>query len=92
MADAILKGWLADLVRGKSPKHEDIRGLRMAAGITKPEMAAGLHVSLRGYEEWEAGRQEMHANHWFAMRVLVRRIRDAQQVEARKIKEERESV
>ena len=64
-----LPRWLKDRARGKSPKPEQIHKLRYMMGPTQREMAAMLHVSLRTYEEWEAGRNPMHPNHWLAMRI-----------------------
>ena len=82
-----LPRWLKDRERGKSPSPEQMRKLRQMTGLTKPETAERLHVSLRTYEEWEAGRTAMHPNHWLAMRcacaeharqtaAIVREIRD----------------
>lgn len=63
--------WMLDRERGKQPSPEQIRKLRQWTKATQAEMAAALHRSLRWYEEMESGRQGMHPNDWFAMRVAA---------------------
>ena len=87
-----LPRWLKDRARGKSPKPEQLHKLRTFAGLTKPMMAAALHVSLRAYEEWEAGRNPCHPNHWLAMRIACdAHARERDRV-AREIRDERDGI
>lgn len=85
-----MPAWMRDRDRGKTPKPEQIRRLRLWTTALKQEMADVLHVSLRAYEEWEAGRSPMHANHWFAMRLAAAGMLQRRSDEAREIAEARE--
>lgn len=87
-----LPRWLKDRARGKQPSKEQIRKLRYFAAPTKREMAELLHVSLRAYEEWEAGRSPMHANHWLAMRIACAHYADERARRAREIRDERDGI
>jgi putative transcriptional regulator len=44
----------------ESPSPEQIRAAREAAGLTQRAAAELIHASLRGWEDWEAGRRNMH--------------------------------
>lgn len=46
--------------------HRDLTELRQALELTKPQMADMMGMSLRGYEELEAGRSEVKKLHYFA--------------------------
>lgn len=80
-----LPSWLRDRDKGKNPSPEQIRQTRWFCGATKPEIAAALHRSLRAYEEWEAGRNKMHPNDWFAMRCICHALAMQRQAEAKGI-------
>lgn len=47
-----------------SPKPDQIRALRTAAGLTQTQAAAMVHGSLRSWQEWEAGDADMHPGLW----------------------------
>jgi len=49
-----------------SPTPAQIRKARLALNLTKPQAAALIGVSLRAWEEWEAGRTKMHPAFWQA--------------------------
>jgi putative transcriptional regulator len=44
-----------------TPPPEAIRAARVAAGLTQRAAADIIHASVRGWEDWEAGRRRMHA-------------------------------
>ena len=80
--------WLREREAGKTPKPEQIHKTRYFAGPTLAEMATLLHVSKRTYQDWEAGRVEMHPNHWLAMRCACVAFRRRVEAEIRAIRDE----
>lgn len=54
-----------------SPAPAEIRAARQAAGLTQSEAAACLHVTLRNWQQWEAGERRMHPALWDWFRVLA---------------------
>jgi len=47
-----------------NPAPEDIRAAREAAGLSQTAAAAIIHCSLRGWQDWEAGKRRMHPAFW----------------------------
>lgn len=47
-----------------TPTPAAIRAAREAAGLTQRAAAALVHASVRGWEDWEAGRRRMHPAMW----------------------------
>ena len=47
-----------------SPSPEAIRAARAAAGLTQTQAAAIIYCTLRGWQEWEAGKRAMHPAFW----------------------------
>jgi putative transcriptional regulator len=52
-----------------SPKPEQIRAAREAAGLTQTEAAELIHGSLRAWQQYEAGDRIMHAGLWELFRL-----------------------
>ena len=48
----------------RNPKPPEIRAAREAAGLTQTEAGALIFVSLRGWQQWEAGERPMHPAFW----------------------------
>lgn len=44
----------------ESPPPEMIRAARAAAGLTQTQAAALIYCTLRGWQDWEAGKRAMH--------------------------------
>lgn len=42
------------------PPPEAIRAARAAAGLTQTQAAALIYCTLRGWQDWEAGKRAMH--------------------------------
>jgi transcriptional regulator with XRE-family HTH domain len=51
---------------GRNPTPEQIRKRRERVHLSQLASARLIHVSLRSWEDWEAGRTRMHPNHWRA--------------------------
>jgi DNA (cytosine-5)-methyltransferase 1 len=47
-----------------NPKPPEIRAAREAAGLTQAEAGELVHVSMRGWQQWEAGERPMHPAFW----------------------------
>lgn len=47
-----------------SPKPENIRAAREAAGLTQAQAAKLIHASLNGWFQWETGQRRMHPAFW----------------------------
>lgn len=43
-----------------SPTPDAIRAARAAAGLTQTQAAALIYCTLRGWQDWEAGKRAMH--------------------------------
>lgn len=43
-----------------SPTPAAIRAARAAAGLTQTQAAALIYCTLRGWQDWEAGKRAMH--------------------------------
>ena len=43
-----------------SPTPASIRAARAAAGLTQTQAAALIYCTLRGWQDWEAGKRAMH--------------------------------
>ena len=46
------------------PSPQKIRTLRASLGLTQQEAADSVHVTLRGWQMWEAGQRKMPAGIW----------------------------
>lgn len=44
----------------ESPAPDAIRAARAAAGLTQTQAAALIYCTLRGWQDWEAGKRAMH--------------------------------
>lgn len=44
----------------RNPAPEAIRAARLAAGLTQTQAAALIYCTLRGWQDWEAGKRAMH--------------------------------
>ena len=47
-----------------SPTPAQLKKLREKSGLTQSDAASLLYVSLRTWQNWEAGTHEMHPAHW----------------------------
>ena len=43
-----------------TPTPDAIRAARSAAGLTQTQAAALIYCTLRGWQDWEAGKRAMH--------------------------------
>ena len=43
-----------------SPTPDAIKAVRAAAGLTQTQAAAVIYCTLRGWQDWEAGKRAMH--------------------------------
>ena len=43
-----------------SPTPDAIRAARAAAGLTQTQAAALIYCTLRGWQDWEAGKRAIH--------------------------------
>jgi len=43
-----------------SPTPDAIRAARAATGLTQTQAAALIYCTLRGWQDWEAGKRAMH--------------------------------
>lgn len=44
----------------ENPAPDAIRAARAAAGLTQTQAAALIYCTLRGWQDWEAGKRAMH--------------------------------
>lgn len=44
----------------ESPAPDAIRAARAAAGLTQTQAAELIYCTLRGWQDWEAGKRAMH--------------------------------
>lgn len=44
----------------ESPAPDAIRAARAATGLTQTQAAALIYCTLRGWQDWEAGKRTMH--------------------------------
>lgn len=44
----------------ESPAPDAIRAARAAAGLTQTQAATLIYCTLRGWQDWEAGKRAMH--------------------------------
>lgn len=49
-----------DTAAPANPTPEAIRAARKAAGLTQTQAAALIYCTLRGWQDWEAGKRAMH--------------------------------
>lgn len=60
------------------PKPVTIRKVREAAGISQTEAASIVYVSLRTWQNWEAGKHNINPMLWDCFKQIVRRLPDTQ--------------
>jgi DNA-binding transcriptional regulator YiaG len=53
----------------RNPNPDEIRALRLAAGLTQTEAAAYLFTTVRTWQQWEAGDRAMHPAFWRCIRL-----------------------
>jgi putative transcriptional regulator len=56
----------------KSPSPEEIKAARKAAKITQAQAALLTHVTMRGWQYWEAGDRDMHPAIWELFLIKVK--------------------
>lgn len=49
---------------GMTPKPDEIRAAREAAGLSRRDAAALVYATVRGWEKWELGERSMHPAFW----------------------------
>jgi putative transcriptional regulator len=55
-----------------NPKIREIRAARENAGLTQTEAGALVYVTLRGWQQWEAGERSMHPAFWELFQLKLR--------------------
>lgn len=58
--------------RPNSPSPHDIRAIRSDAGLTQTQAAQLVHSTLRTWQDWEAGKAQMHPGLWELFRLKAR--------------------
>lgn len=48
------------MTASSGPTPDAIRAARTAAGLTQTQAAALIYCTLRGWQDWEAGKRAMH--------------------------------
>lgn len=56
----------------RNPDPAAIRAVREKAGLTQTAAGALIYVSLRGWQEWEAGTRKMHPAFWELFKLKTR--------------------
>lgn len=57
---------------GSTPKPDQIRAAREAAGLTQTEAAKLIYCGLRAWQEWEHANREMHPAFWELFKLKVK--------------------
>lgn len=52
-----------------TPRPEQIKAARKAAGLTQTTAAGLIHSTLRTWQDWEAGKAPMHPGLWELFRI-----------------------
>ena len=55
----------------KYPSPDKVRAARTRSGLTQSSAAALVHVSLRNWQQWEAGERRMHQAIWERFLSLI---------------------
>jgi putative transcriptional regulator len=55
----------------RNPKPEEIRKAREAANLTQTQAGELVYVTLRGWQQWEAGERSMHPAFWELFRIKL---------------------
>lgn len=55
-----------------NPSPEQIRALRVAAGLSQSAAAVLIHSTLRTLQDWEAGIARMHPGLWELLQIKAR--------------------
>ena len=58
-----------------APKPAEIRALRESSGLSQTRAACKLFVSLRTWQNWEAGKHCMHPAMWDSFKAVVSELR-----------------
>lgn len=56
----------------RNPRPAEIRAAREAASLTQTQAGAVVYVSMRGWQQWEAGERPMHPAFWELFRLKLR--------------------
>lgn len=56
-----------------TPTPEQIKEARKCTKLTQTEAAALIHCALRSWQDWEAGRRQMHAAMWELFLIKTKR-------------------
>ncbi len=59
----------------KSPTPEDVRKAREEVGLTQTEAAERIWMSLRAWQDWEAGKRKMLPVVFWAFQERTKRLR-----------------
>ena len=54
-----------------NPTPTQVRAARNRAGLTQSRAAALVHVTLRNFQQWEAGERKMHQAIWERFLSLI---------------------
>ena len=54
-----------------SPDPADIKAARQSAGMTQPQAAAVVYVTLRNWQQWEGAERRMHPGLWELFQIKV---------------------
>lgn len=60
------------LEAARNPSPDEVRAAREAAGLTQTQAAQVVHVTLNGWQRWEAGDRPMHPAFWELFRLKLR--------------------
>ena len=55
----------------RNPKPDEVRAAREAAGLTQTQAGELVHVTLNGWQKWEAGERPMHPAFWELFRLKL---------------------
>lgn len=58
-----------------SPTTDEIRAARKRSGLTQTEAGALIYCTLRGWQDWEGGKNPMHPAFWDLFRRKARELR-----------------
>ena len=54
-----------------SPTPAEIKEARQKAGLSQTEAGALIHCALRSWQDWEAGKRQMHPAMWELFRLKI---------------------
>lgn len=61
---------------GHSPEPQLLKALRAEAGLTQTQAAQLVYVTMKGYQEWEYGRREIHASTFELLCIKYKQLRE----------------